>query len=115
MDLNKNTRSLQALGAHSVTITDGDAAVLELAKANYRFNFPEKTNWITEVLRFGVDGDAASVVKHRREYAGSLGSGTFDVIVGSDLTYKRDDWPAFVASVKEFSKSKETTVSVAPS
>ena len=99
------------MGAQSVTVTDGDAAVLELAKANYEFNFPGRNNWFTEVLRFGADDDAVTMAKHRRDHAGSPGLETFDVIVGSDLTYKRDDWPAFVASVKEFSESKKTTVS----
>lgn len=105
------SHSSQALGARSVTVTDGDAAVLELAKANYGFNFPGQTNWRMEVLRFGDDADAAAVAANRRIDARSPASKTtFDVIVGSDLTYKRGGWPAFVGSVKTFSAPGETTV-----
>lgn len=95
-----------------MTVTDGDAAVLELAKANFGFNFPGRTNWRTEVLRFGEDGDAATVAASRRPRgARSPAATTFDVIVGSDLTYKRAGWPAFVGSVKAFSAPGTTTVS----
>lgn len=90
-----NSLTADSLGARSVTLTDGDAGVLRLARQNAADN--NLKNVRVENLKFG-DRDAVSSL-----LSASTGK-HFDVILGSDLTYKKSDWPTFVETVKMLSR-----------
>ena len=171
--LGLNSLTAEALGARTVTVTDGDAAVLRMASDGLRSNFPRasrnmrvgprsyrialvyvrsvrSTNFAcvdqikhldrpaepTGSLMFALCllnlhhflnlllvrspppllchprlpqalplrmGDREGSARLLAEEALSSGRPAFDVIVASDLTYRREDWPAFVATVGELS------------
>ena len=97
----------KSLGASKVAVTDGDEGVLRLAAANVQNNFPEAK------ARAGADGVLLVPYKFQllaegdtageeatKATASSVVGERWDVIVGSDLTYKRETWPTFVSSVK---------------
>jgi hypothetical protein len=100
-----NSLTAGSLGARSVTLTDGDTGVLRLARQNIADN---ELNIKVDTLRFG---DKSGVDR--------LLSGTpdrhFDVVIGSDLTYKKDDWPAFVETVVRLSGNPASSDSTAAS
>lgn len=83
------------LGAASVIATDGDASVLKLAQANADDNLgvgtAARAAFDTAVLRWG--GDQAKL-------PAAVRSGGTDLVVGADITYYRDAWPALAAQLR---------------
>ena len=77
------------LGAAHVTATDRDESVLRLADANARDNLDrtERAALTTALLTWGADVPPA--------LRGA------DVVIGADLTYSRDAWPALAQTLRE--------------
>lgn len=77
-----------SLGAESVTLTDGDSEVLQLASSNLRANYPDA---LFKAQKFRFD-DPKELSVFEKEH--------FDVAIGSDLTYNRETWASFESVVK---------------
>jgi len=73
------------LGASAVLATDRDPAVLELAGENARANLGRGSTFRTAELTWG--SSAASL------------AGDWDVVIGADLTYNREAWPALADTI----------------
>ena len=75
---------------HQVLATDRDPAVLELAEANARANLGDlnSARFHTSLLEWGesLPPDAASK--------------QWDLVIGADLTYNREAWPALVEALR---------------
>lgn len=97
--LGLNSLAARALGAKFVTMTDGDDNVLKNAAANMQANFQEKNaaGMLVQRLSFGNSADLAQL------------KGSYDVILSSDLTYKKEGWNSFVETVQKLS-SVDTVV-----
>ena len=77
------------LGAAHVTATDRDESVLRLADANARDNLgrAERASFATARLSWGAQPPLA--------LRGA------DLVIGADLTYSRDAWPALAQTLRE--------------
>ena len=75
------------LGAASVTATDGDKAVLSLAAQNAKDNLgaEDLARFHTAVLRWGPSTPTALHA---------------DIVLGADITYSRDAWPALAQTMR---------------
>lgn len=85
----------QWLGASSAVATDGDEAVLDLARENAELNRRRGAGAgaLTQGrLLWGDDGDIAA-------FAGE----GFDFLFGADITYKRETWPALTGTIRRLS------------
>lgn len=98
--LGVNSLAAEAIGAKMVTITDGDPSVLNLASGNMQRNFPRATNVRVRALSFGDKDIIGSLVEEAKE------AGGYDLIIGSDLTYKKDGWPTFVSTIRDLGSDK---------
>lgn len=98
--LGLNSLSAEAIGAKTVTITDGDLSVLGLASQNMQKNFPAARNVRARSLIFGDKEGIEQLVEEAQA------TGGYDLIVGSDLTYKKEGWPSFVATVRDLGSDK---------
>ena len=79
------------LGAARALATDRDPAVLRLAEDNAGANLRSRRGaFATAEYNWGDPPPSAS----------SSGDGTWDLVIGADLTYNRDAWPALVRALK---------------
>ena len=76
------------LGAATVLATDRDAAVLELTAENARGNGAPAGVVQTAELNWSGDAPTGAVAP------------PWDLVLGADLTYNREAWPALVAQLK---------------
>lgn len=79
--------SVAKLGAAHVLVTDRDQAVLELAARNAARNLDSVAGANFEVARLNWGDDVSS-------------AGVVDIIIGADLTYNREGWPALMKTFK---------------
>mgnify|MGYP001197617225 CR=1 FL=1 len=75
------------LGAAHVLVTDRDQSVLELAASNAARNLDAASAARFEAARLNWGDDVSS-------------AGAVDIIIGADLTYNRDGWPALMKTFK---------------
>ena len=82
------------MGAKSVTLTDGDPGVLKIAQQNIKSN--NLPNVDVRSLKFADQDEIKSLISREEKY---------DVILGSDLTYRKDNWGKVVETVRLLSSS----------
>jgi len=75
---------------HQVLATDRDPAVLELAEANARANLGDlnSARFHTSLLTWGETRPPEAASKQ------------WDLVIGADLTYNREAWPALVEALR---------------
>jgi predicted nicotinamide N-methyase len=91
-----NSLTAEAMGAERVLATDGDEAVVSLVESSFSQNFPESDkleNHRAQKLRFGDN------VGHILADFGER----VDVVLASDVTYRRNLWPKFTDTIRALS------------
>jgi len=102
----------QWLGAGLALATDGDEAVLDLAKENAQANIKSGASYGS----FAVDklywGDVEDVSRSLSYLASPAGDeqAKWDWIIGADITYKKDTWPLLVSTIKSLSGPQTRTL-----
>lgn len=93
--LGLNSLAAEALGASSVTVTDGDPETLALASQIGHRNFPTAKNMMYRVVK--LDEATSSIDLAAQKMASGA---KFDIVIAGDLTYRRENIPDLISSMK---------------